>query len=377
MFEKRHGIYFSGVRLTRRNTLREGKNLQEEFAKHRMERQLRRSEASGAPEAVAEEPAATPFGNGFLGKLYGIYSMIWQIHRLDRMDRKLDMLMQQQQGDRGTAPALEARIAELEQRLAGMGAAQQPSVEVVEWGPYLFGFPSTEWRLAAYVKHRNHPEPGTLRAMQNYLREGMGYVDIGASFGLLTVPAATAVGEKGFVQAWEPDPLSYSILSGNIQLNNLLGNRTVELLPYAAGDRNGRGMLYNNASSRTYGTLGPGDGSEWSGMGVEVRRLDEQLGDRTADLLKIDAEGHEPAVLDGAAKALRSGQVKVMIVEFAPGILQRSGRDAAAWLERLRGKSAGIAEIDESTGGLLEVDNGTLLNRGSTNLWVVTVEGRR
>jgi FkbM family methyltransferase len=351
--------------------------LQEEFARHRIERQLGPKEVGGAPQPVANEAAATPFGNGFLGKLYGIYSMIWQIHRLDRMDRKLDILMQREEQTGAGSPSLEARVAELEQRLAGMGAAQHPSVDVVEWGPYLFGFPSTEWRLAAYLKHRNHPEPGTLRAIQNYLREGMGYVDIGASFGLLTVPAATAVGEKGFVQAWEPDPLSYSILSGNVQLNNLLGSRAIELLPYAAGDRNGQQMLFSNASSRTYSTLGPGDEGEWNGMGVEVRRLDEQLGDRTADILKIDAEGHEPAVLDGAAKALRSGQIKVMIVEFAPGILRRSGQDAAAWLERLRGKSAGIAEIDESTGDLREVDNGTLLNRGSTNLWVVTVEGRR
>ncbi len=356
--------------------------MQEEFARHRIERQLGKKEEVGTSETVANEAVATPFGNGFLGKLYGIYSKIWQIHRLDRMDRKLDMLMKQvellrDQREWGAPSALEERITELEQRLAGIGAAQQPGVEVVPWGDYLFGFPATEWRLAAYVKHRNHPEPGTLRAIQNYLREGMGYVDIGASFGLLTVPAADSVGEKGYVQAWEPDPLSYSILSGNVQLNNLLGNRTVELLPYAAGARDGRGMLFSNASSRTYSTLGPGDEGEWTGTGVEVRRLDEQLRGRTADILKIDAEGHEPAVLEGAAGALRSGQIKVMIVEFAPGILQRSGRDAAAWLERLRGMSAGLAEIDESTGDLMEADNGTLLNRESANLWVVTAEGRR
>ena len=347
----------------------------------------------------------SPYPTGILARLYSIYSKIWQLHRLDRIDRKQDLILQQteqllekhasRQASQtiSTQEAMAAshqeltraigefnqrqheavsRIEDMERQLYRMQVTAPATlhVKVVPWGPYLFGFPAQEWRLAAYLEHRGHPEPATHKAIQSYLEEGMTFVDIGASFGLLTIPAATAVGSKGFVQAWEPDPISFEILSGNIQLNNLLSLRTVELLPLAAGRVAEQRLLFLENSSRTYSSLNRPEAINPKSISVKVRSLDEMLPQRRVDLLKIDAEGYEPAILEGATKALEQGRVGAIVLEFAPALLRRGNTDPASWLNSLGAKAQQIRQIDESTGDLRRADTALLLNAESTNLWL-------
>ncbi len=348
---------------------------------------------------------ASPYPTGILARLYSMYSKIWQLHRLDRIDRKQDLVMLQteqlleknasRQADQiiSVQAAIAAshrefsrvidelnqrqheavsRIEDIERQLCSMEVSQSTTlqVKVVPWGPYLFGFPAQEWRLAAYLEHRGHPEPATLKAIQSYLREGMAFVDIGASFGLLTIPAAALVGSKGFVQAWEPDPMSFEILSGNVQLNNLLNLRTVELLPYAAGRLAEQRLLYLKNSSRTYSSLNRPEAINPQSISVKVRSLDEMVPDRKIDLLKIDAEGYEPEILEGAMKALEQGRVCSIVLEFAPALLRLGNTDPALWLNSIRAKAQQTRVIDESTGELAPADTALLLNAESTNLWL-------
>ena len=348
---------------------------------------------------------ASPYPTGILARIYSIYSKIWQLHRLDRIDRKQDLIMQQTEqlleklasrqagqiinvqeaiaaSHREFSRAIgefnqrqhdaASRIEDIERQLCRMEVSEPAAlqVKVVPWGPYLFGFPAQEWRLAAYLEHRGHPEPATLKAIQSYLGEGMTFVDIGASFGLLTIPAAAAVGSKGFVQAWEPDPMSFEILSGNIQLNNLLSLRTVELLPFAAGRVAEQRLLYLENSSRTYSSLNRPGAINPQSISVKVRSLDEMIPERKVDLLKIDAEGYEPEIFDGATKALKQGRIGAIVVEFAPALLRLGNTDPATWLDSLRAKAQQIWQIDESTGELAPADTALLLNAESTNLWL-------
>ena len=364
--------------------------------------EIEQSEEAGNARTVVHQ---TPYPSGLLARLYHFYSKIWQLHRLDRLDRKQDLIMQQtermleKQASRQSEQAANlvalltesqqefpriaaqfssllqgasAKIQELEERLTAMEAssAWRTPAKVVACGPYLFGFPAIEWRLAAYVEHRGHPEPGTLKIVQRYLREGMSFVDVGASFGLLTIPAATAVGKSGFVQAWEPDPVSFEMLTGNVQLNNLLASRTIDILPYAAGLRASTTKLYTHASSRTYSTLIPRETGVWQEIDVEVRTLDAMLNGRKVDLLKIDAEGFEPQVIGGLAEVIKEGRVSAIILEFSPTLLLKAKIEPAVWLATLCNMASEINEIDESSGDLVPLDIGQVLNKESVNIWM-------
>ncbi len=55
--------------------------------------------------------------------------------------------------------------------------------------------------------------------------------------------------------------------------------------------------------------------AETSLMDVDVHRLDDVLSGRRIGLLKIDVEGHEPAVLRGAQQLLRAGLVRDVVFE--------------------------------------------------------------
>ena len=96
----------------------------------------------------------------------------------------------------------------------------------------------------------------------------------------------------------------------------------------------GNGMVLNNAAvGREQGraTLFEGESSETAGFGaqgapveVAVISLDEYAQgtiDDTIDLLKIDTEGHELAVLEGTSHLIERGLVKHVLCEcdFDPG----------------------------------------------------------
>lgn len=70
---------------------------------------------------------------------------------------------------------------------------------------------------------------------------------------------------------------------------------------------------------------------------VPVRRLDDQLQDSGVtswDLLKIDVEGYEPFVFDGAAQTL--SRTEMLAMEFLPAAWKKSGVDANALFQKLR-----------------------------------------
>jgi len=61
-------------------------------------------------------------------------------------------------------------------------------------------------------------------------------IDVGAHIGSYTIRCAKAVGEKGLVIAFEPDPENFKVLLLNVKMNDL---RNVIAFPYAVGKSNG------------------------------------------------------------------------------------------------------------------------------------------
>jgi FkbM family methyltransferase len=167
------------------------------------------------------------------------------------------------------------------------------------------------------LRHGTFEQP-EVEAACACLQPGDVAVDVGANVGLLTVPLALAVGPAGRVLAVEPLPANVERLEDNVRRNQL-GNVTV--VSAAAGAKDGQVQLQVAAdpafSSVTVVTKYRVAGA----MQVPCRRLDslwKELGRPRIALLKIDVEGGELSVLDGARELLQSSR-PVLLVEADPG----------------------------------------------------------
>lgn len=140
-------------------------------------------------------------------------------------------------------------------------------------------------------------------------------VDVGANIGNHTVYLSKVMGLK--VIAVEPNPPALRLLRQNIQLNEV--HDQVELHAVALGAEDGEATMQDNdpnnlgrasVAMRKAGT--PRD------VTVQVRRLDDIVGNRHPSLIKIDVEGMEPAVLRGATAVLQRVHPDLLI-EAATG----------------------------------------------------------
>jgi FkbM family methyltransferase len=155
-----------------------------------------------------------------------------------------------------------------------------------------------------------HPTPITVEAWVNpsrayvselafltqFLRPGDAVIDVGAHVGLLSVASAHLVGSSGRVVSIEPHPRVYGYLTENVDLNGL---RNVETIQCAVGRERGVNVL-SDESSDDWNFLGAEQGVE-----VAVSPLDELIPiDLSPSLLKVDVEGYERFVFEGARRTL-------------------------------------------------------------------------
>jgi FkbM family methyltransferase len=146
-------------------------------------------------------------------------------------------------------------------------------------------------------------------------------VDIGAHIGRYTLMAARYASK---VIAVEPEPSNYLLLKANIDLNRF---SNVLTLPIALSSNRGPRKFYLAAGGDTARSSLE---HEWStkmgfipkqkALEVESETLDSlmaRLDIADIDLLKIDVEGHEAAVLEGGSKSL--SRTRKLILEVSRG----------------------------------------------------------
>jgi FkbM family methyltransferase len=140
-------------------------------------------------------------------------------------------------------------------------------------------------------------EPRLQGAFALVLKPGMTVYDVVASAGFQSMLAARLVGGGGQEIAFEPFPESAVLLRHNAQLN---GFQQVEVLQVAVAAADGSAKL-KVGERVNRGKLDAGGTLE-----VQVRSLDSVTAERgrSPSALKIDVEGGEVAVLDGARRLL-------------------------------------------------------------------------
>jgi FkbM family methyltransferase len=155
------------------------------------------------------------------------------------------------------------------------------------------------------------------------LKPGDTVVDVGANLGTHAVFFAQRVGPTGAVVAFEPQRVVHQLLATNATLNGVTWLRAMHA---AVGDAPGSLVVpdIDYAAQGNFGGLRLGDWAQ--GEPVPVVTLDS-LGLRACALVKIDVEGMEGAVLDGARALLSASRPMVYFehnaLNGAPEVLER------------------------------------------------------
>jgi len=150
-------------------------------------------------------------------------------------------------------------------------------------------------------------------------REVRCVLDVGANVGQSAIRFAGAF-PSAQIYCFEPVPQTFASLRGKTQ-----GIDRIEVFNRAMGGKRGSATIFTSGDSLT-STMAPGTGAaaaSRTAVQVEVETIDGFCADRKIeriDLLKIDVEGFEMQVLDGAAGLLGRQGLRFLYVEcdFAP-----------------------------------------------------------
>jgi FkbM family methyltransferase len=154
------------------------------------------------------------------------------------------------------------------------------------------------------------------------------FVDVGANIGSYTILAGAVVGAK--CVSFEPILATYRHLIRNINLNGIGQNVIAENI----GIGNARGELRFTATLDTVNhVLGENEESHGASV-VLVKTLDEALEEIRPTLIKIDVEGFESSVIEGAPDILRRESLLAVVMELN-GSGARYGFDELALHEKM------------------------------------------
>jgi FkbM family methyltransferase len=154
------------------------------------------------------------------------------------------------------------------------------------------------------------------------LDRGETALDIGANLGQMTSLMCCRTGSSGRVVAFEPHPELFSELQFNVSALPEGAQTKPELYPLALSDTRGEASLDMGqawADNRGLSKLVDANASGNSRcVTVKLARLDDlwvPSSESKAAVLKIDVEGHELKVFQGAAKAMATRKIRDIIFE--------------------------------------------------------------
>jgi FkbM family methyltransferase len=195
-------------------------------------------------------------------------------------------------------------------------------------------------------------EPHLIQFFQTHLKPGMTFVDIGANMGTYSMLAAGLVGESGRVLSFEPNSENCRLILLGARRNEF---QNIELFPFGLGSAKGH-MLFATHVGSNGGVISNSQSAleNPTCVVIPVFRLDEVLHDRF-DCLKIDVEGAEGLVMQGAMRLIEAHR-PIITSEFSLEMLRRvSGMSGEAYLRLFADRGYLVHLIDRETRALVPV----------------------
>lgn len=158
------------------------------------------------------------------------------------------------------------------------------------------------------------------------IESGETAIDVGANLGYMTTIMAKKVGKTGKIWCFEPNPEAYKELSENVRnWHKTLDWNQINTQQIALSNQSGVGVLSVPTNNREEAALVSsqelqGQENLAKSYTVTLARLDEILKNSgQISLMKIDVEGHELEVLQGATELISKQQIRNIIYEDHSG----------------------------------------------------------
>jgi FkbM family methyltransferase len=203
---------------------------------------------------------------------------------------------------------------------------------------------------------RGRFEAAELAFVRRHLRDGDVAIDAGAHIGFFAMHMAQAVGATGHVYAFEPFAPNADLLARATAENGFGGRVTLERA--AVGAEDGTAELVfarhtlNSGGAFLKGRAGAPAGHETER--VRVVSLDRYPLRRPVRFLKMDVEGAEPLLVEGASRLLREDRPIVMTEIHREQLARVSGLSAEQFVDRMRALGYGCQAIQgDGTGAAL------------------------
>jgi FkbM family methyltransferase len=194
--------------------------------------------------------------------------------------------------------------------------------DYMQWFIYA-NMPDNSWRYALKCVSQNGPSAVV--------------IDIGANVGAFSLSLAKGCLDCGLTKteivSFEPNPNVYTRLLANIA-NNIKLNPLIKSEILAIGNQVGiTGMVFEPENTG-HGRISDADGNCVS---IEMTTLDKYFRDkklRRLDFIKIDVEGYEPFVIDGAMQTIKIYKPDIYI-EITPSWFNERGRSSSSLFDTL------------------------------------------
>ena len=186
------------------------------------------------------------------------------------------------------------------------------------------------------------------------------FIDIGAHIGLYTLPAALKL-KNGKVYAFEPGLINYKILKQHIIMNELVN---VDALNFLVGDENKTIKFFedNNSVSPKNSIVMIEKISSYSTTKKKQISLDSYFGgkDINPDIIKIDVEGAELLVLEGAKQLILTSKPKIYLSTH-PSRIEELGQTIEQLLNTIKELNYSIYDVNMNIPEKIQLDEYILL----------------
>ncbi len=198
---------------------------------------------------------------------------------------------------------------------SGVEIAHPYAVVSLGGEPFKVPFRWRKWFCDGY-------EQPTFDFIRDHCKAGATLIDIGAHFGIFTVCALRKVGPSGSVIGFEPCSATRSVLLKTLELNGFSG--IPEIRDEAVSNVSGHGVFFASAIAGDAANSLIGNVQHPTKSEVRTVRLDD-IDFPRVDAIKIDAEGAELQILDGA-RALIMKHRPAVLLSVHPMQIAKSGR---------------------------------------------------
>lgn len=159
-------------------------------------------------------------------------------------------------------------------------------------------------------------EPQVTECLSRLVKHGMRVIDLGANYGYYTLLMGDLAGRAGFVYAVEANPELAILLSDTLRINGM--QSTSKVFPVAISDRVGKCWFLSDPKSPMNGHLvqNPPASTDLNTFDVDIVTLDTLISaGEHIDFMKIDVEGAEEFLFDGANRTLNENRNVAIVCE--------------------------------------------------------------